>query len=106
MKKLFIFVLVLVCISCFAGCSGKPAGIRSIKEISGYVTEKGYTEEDFQEELSGQDREDIISAWGEPDGMLSGFWGDVWYLSDQSNKQIIVYYDSGGNVENIRIADR
>lgn len=108
MKKFVIFVSAFVCILCLVSCSGKSddAGIINIREISGLVTEDGYTEDDFQEELFGQYREDIIGVWGEPDGMLSGFWGDIWHLSDESNKQMIIYYDKDGMVEDIRIAER
>lgn len=107
MKKLIITAM-FVCILLLSSCSTKSdsADVLDIAEISGLVTEKGYTEEDFQDELLGKNRDSIINAWGEPDGMLSGFWGDIWLLSDESDKQIILYYDQDGIIENIRIAER
>lgn len=106
MRKIFLFVSVFICALCLAGCSKKSDSddILTLKEINGLVTEKGYTENDCLEELSGRHEKEMAAAWGEPDGMLSGFWGDIWYLSD--DKQIIVYYDKDGAVENIRIAER
>ena len=32
------------------------------------------------------------AAWGEPDGMLSGLFGDIYTLD--SGRQIVVYYDT------------
>ena len=108
MKKLLAAAAILACLFGLTSCSRKSgiADITSIVGISGLVTEKGFAKEDFQDELLGQHRDDVIHAWGEPDGMLSGFWGDIWHLSDESNKQIILYYDKDGIVENIRIAER
>lgn len=107
MKKLIITAM-FVCILLLSSCSTESdsVDVLDIAEISGLVTEKGYTEEDFQDELLGKNRDSIINAWGEPDGMLSGFWGDIWLLSDESDKQIILYYDQDGIIENIRIAER
>lgn len=42
--------------------------------------------------LLGLPRQDILDAWGEPDGMLSGFFGDVYALEEGG--QVIVYYDT------------
>lgn len=108
MKKLLIFVSIFIFTLCVTSCSNKSgtADILGIAEISELITEKGYTEEDFQEELSGQHRDNIIHVWGEPDGMLSGFWGDIWHLSDENNQKIILYYDKDGVVENVRIAEK
>ena len=107
MKKFILLLLLVTCGLGLTSCSSKAdeADIVDIMEISGLVTEKGYTEEDFQEELLGKDRNSIMTVWGEPDGFLSGFWGDIWHLSDESSKQIILYYDEDGIVENIRIAE-
>ena len=42
--------------------------------------------------LLGRERQEILRAWGEPDGMLSGFFGDVYHLDGAS--RVIVYYDT------------
>ena len=41
--------------------------------------------------LLGLPRKDIFNAWGEPDGSLSGFFGDIYQL--ESGMCITVYYD-------------
>ena len=108
MKKIILFLLLLTCGLGLAGCLGKSdkADISNIMEISDLVTEKGYTVEDFQDNLSGRTRDDILIAWGDPDGSLFGLFGDVWYLSDERNKQIVVYYDKDGVVEHILLKER
>lgn len=106
MKKA-IAGLVAVCLLCLTACSNQEdAGLMSLQTVSGLVSEKGYTEEYFEEKLSGQFWEDLIDLWGEPDKMLSGFWGDIWFLDDKTNQQIILYYDENGAVENVRLVER
>ena len=42
--------------------------------------------------LLGLPREDVLRAWGEPDGCLSGLFGDIYTL--ESGARITVYYDT------------
>lgn len=105
MKKPVIFISAFFPALCLAGCSGK-ADIPDMATINGLVTEKGYTEEDILKELSGQSNVSLAEAWGTPDCMLFGLWGDIWDLGDNSGKYITVYYDSGGVVESIIIAEK
>lgn len=42
--------------------------------------------------LLDRERREILRAWGEPDGMLSGFFGDVCRLDGGGH--VIVYYDT------------
>ena len=35
--------------------------------------------------------------------MLSGFWGDMWYLDDKDDMRITLYYDNEGYVMGVRI---
>lgn len=105
MKKIALFVPALILALCVTGCSGKSGSIPDIATISGLVTEKGYTEEDILKELSGQSNASLAEAWGAPDGMLSGFWGDIWNLSEYTGRHIIVYYDSDGVVDYVIIAE-
>ncbi len=106
MKKLILCLSMFICILCWPGSSEKPDSnsLTAIREINSLAKEKRDTEQDFLEELSGRHEKELVAAWGKPDGMLSGFWGDVWYLDD--HKEIIVYYDRDGAVENIRITER
>lgn len=107
MKKIAVFIPALILVLCLAGCSGKSAAdIPDIATISGFITEKGCTEEDILKELSGQSNVSLAEAWGAPDGMLSGFWGDIWDLSEYTGRHIIVYYNSDGAVDNVIIAEK
>ena len=104
MKKLIALVLALVCVVGLVGC--KPDGatdLIELGEVSAFVSEKGYTAEDFKEKLTGQYYEDIIHSWGEADIQFSGFWGHSWYLDDNNDKYISLYYDENGYVEAINI---
>ena len=78
--------------------------------VSDTVMEKSdilnYTQEQLEEKLIGLSDKDMYNSWGEPDGFLSGFWGDIWYLGDDASEQIILYYDENGIIENIRISFR
>jgi len=58
--------------------------------------------EDFDVGLIGLPRERLTDAWGDSDGMLSGFWGDIWEVNGLG--KVIVYYDQDGDIEHIKIA--
>ena len=76
--SILILAVAVVAIIKFTGFANKPDGstdTMELNEVSGYVLEKGYTQEQIEEKLKGEFRNDIIASWGEPDGMLSGFWG-------------------------------
>ena len=108
MKKIFTAALVIICVLGLIGCASRPEGatdLIELGEVSAFVSEKGYTGEDFKNELVGQFNEDIIHSWGEPDGKLSGFWGDRWYLDDDKTRFITLYYDEKGYVKEIVVGD-
>ena len=65
-----------------------------------------YSQEEMEAKLKGEHRDNIITSWGEPDGYLSGFWGEVWFLDDAKDKKITLYYDADGCVENVSIGSR
>ena len=52
-------------------------------------------------DLIGYDRDQLREIWGEPDSMLSGFWGDRWAVDDGTN--MIVYYAADGKIEYAKI---
>ena len=56
------------------------------------------------EQIEGLPRDSIIEKWGKPDGMLSGFYGDIWELTD--DKRIIVYYSAESTVEQIKFSQK
>lgn len=100
--KRWMLALFLALVFLLAGC--KPDGtadLMELDEVSALVSEKGFTGEDFKEKLSGQFHADVVRSWGEPDGHLSGFWGDIWTLGDGDSRYIILYYDEEGYVEDV-----
>ena len=101
-----VVAIAIIAVIRFRDFGSRPegaAGTVVLCEVSGHVTEKGYTQEEIEEKLKGELRDNILVSWGEPDGMLSGVWGDIWILDAEKDKKIILYYDTEGYVENVRI---
>lgn len=77
-----------------------------LDEVSNLVFNEGYGETEVLEMVDGVYYKDIAAEWGEPNGGLSGFWGDIWLINDSGmKKQIIVYYNSDGFAEHVIIDD-
>lgn len=108
MKKAAVWLTILACVLSLAGCSGKQenADILDFPTICGLITEKGCTEEECLARVAGQHRDAMVSAWGEPDGMLFGLFGDIWDLRDEGHRILILYYDQDGIVEAVRITGK
>lgn len=51
----------------------------------------------FNECCSGMSYTTVHMLLGEPSGGLSGFWGDIYF--DSNDEAVIIYYDSNGNVD-------
>ncbi len=52
------------------------------------------------QQLLGYKHTQLREVWGEPDGSLSGLWGDIWETKNAYN--LFVYYDSNGIVEHVK----
>ena len=52
--------------------------------------------------LKDRPEREISDHWGEPDGMLSGFYGDIYVYND---KQIVIYYDGDSRVTDVLVSD-
>ncbi len=63
-----------------------------------YLEEKG--EAFATEHLEGYLHTQLAEVWGQPQGQLFGFWGDIWQVNDAA---IIAYYDSDGAVTHIKL---
>ena len=72
-----------------------------LKEVSDLVLEKGYDSEDIKELLEGIPQKKMHAKWGNPDGHLSGFWGEIWFLNEEKDGRITLYYDEDGKVEDV-----
>ena len=58
--------------------------------------------EDFVlSQIEGLEREKLIAKWGDPDGTPSGFYGDIWAMTE--NEKIVVYYSADSVVEHIKL---
>ncbi len=87
MIKRVLFTAALLLCLLPAGCGhSENAGFPTPEEIL------SMNQAEAEEALQGRPREDILSAWGEPDGSLSGLFGDIYRLEDSS---IILYYNVG-----------
>ncbi len=53
------------------------------------------------DQLKGYKNTQLMEVWGKPDGHLFGFWGDIWETNNTYN--LIVYYDSNGIVEHVKV---
>ncbi len=94
-----------VCFLLFSAC-GTGQQLVSLQEVSQLVLEQGYTAGQILERLQGASTEQLQKQWGEPDGVLSGMWGDIWRLGEQEERIIIVYYDAEGLAETVIIQER
>ncbi len=103
MKKIIVACLVLVlCVGLwFFGYYNRKSNdnIPSKELMVTYCQEKG--ENYATEQIEGYKNTQLMEVWGEPDGHLSGFWGDIWETNSTYN--LIVYYDSDGIVEHVKV---
>ena len=68
------------------------------------VEKKNDSVENFSKLIRGTHQDEIHRIFGDPSGMLSGFWGDVYRLDNGT--KIIIYYDENGEVEHIKVTDK
>ncbi|MBR5410930.1 MAG: hypothetical protein IK104_09680 [Clostridia bacterium] len=59
--------------------------------------------EEATKALKDKTEKEINDNWGEPDGMLSGFYGDIY---DYNGKRIVIYYDADSKVTDVLISDK
>ncbi len=84
-----ILILALACVLLLTGC--KSGKIFQLNEVDALISEKGYGKEEFTQALAGRSRADIVDAWGEPNGRLSGMYGDIWMTGEEL--WVVLYYD-------------
>ena len=60
-------------------------------------------EEFVLSQFKGCTREKLVHKWGTPEGVLSGFYGDIWVITE--NEAIIVYYSADSTVEHIKLQE-
>ena len=98
------FPLLVVAAAVIADWHGN-LGVRSMYDIPSKESvvaafgEGAYTVD--SNDLIGYNRDQLRKIWGEPDSMLSGFWGDRWAVDDDTN--VIIYYAADGKIEYVKI---
>ena len=103
-KRFIVIVCVVMAVAIGAILGHRFMSIKSIvqlKEISGLVLEKGSAFCDIEEMLEGIPQKKIHAKWGNPDGHLSGFWGEIWFLNKEKEGRITLYYDEDGKVDDV-----
>ena len=127
MKQIIISVIILLVVGLLTACSVKkpdspiytePASTQapSLQEVQtdtdlivtptdtpgGYKTSDGYDALFYdymnnQEKIIGMNYKEIYKVYGEPSGMLSGFWGDIY--RNNEGEELILYYS--GETESV-----
>lgn len=93
MKKIIILcVAVLALFVALIGCD-KISDTRIMLDDIGALSDK----------VTGITQNEVHELLGSPAGKLSGFWGDMYYNSD--DQAVIIYYDADGKVELVKIAE-
>ena len=106
-KVLFVLAIILVAALCasawYYGYYNRKSNdnIPSKELMVSYYQNKGA---DYAtEQLQGYRNTQLMEVWGEPDSFLSGMWGDIWETNN--TYYIIVYYDSNGVVEHVKVTN-
>ena len=107
-KALFVLAIIMIAVLCtsawFYGYYNRKSNdnIPSKELIVSYYQNKGA---DYAaEQLQGYKNTQLMEVWGEPDSCLSGMWGDIWETNN--TYYLIVYYDSNGVVEYVKVMNK
>ena len=94
MKNKPILLLVILTLAVMlSSCAGAFPKMEKIAALSA---------EEAAKALKNKTEKEIRDNWGEPDGMLSGFYGDIY---EYSGKTIVIYYDADSRVTDVLISD-
>ena len=66
--------------------ANRASGLPALRAVPGLGQEQA------ESALLGRSRQEVLAAWGDPDGTLSGLFGDIYTLD--SGDLVIVYYDT------------
>ena len=95
MKKRTVFLIVsAMIVMILSSCAASFPKKESIVALSG---------EEATEVLKDKTQKEIDDHWGKPDGVLSGFYGDIYEYND---KQIVIYYDGDSKVTDVLVFDK
>ena len=75
--------------------------IPNIKLVSLQLQLDKKNEEFVLNQFKGCTRGELVQKWGNPDGSLFGFYGDIWSITE--NESLVVYYSAESTVEHIKL---
>ena len=87
-KKIILCVAVLALFVALIGCD-KTSDTQKLLDDIGALSDK----------VTGITQNEVHELLGSPAGKLSGFWGDMYYNSD--DQAVIIYYDADGKVKTV-----
>ena len=91
-KKIILCVAVLTLFVALIGCN-KTSETQKLLDDIGALSDK----------VTGITQNEVHELLGSPAGKLSGFWGDMYYNSNE--QAVIIYYDANGEVELVKMAE-
>ncbi len=84
-KRSITVLAVILALSISTGLLYQRFSVLSLSSVS------RMQEKEVSERLFNRKRVSRLEKWGEPDGVLSGFYGDIWIVDEE--RQLVVYYD-------------
>lgn len=97
MKLLSILIAFLLIIT-LSGCTKVETSTVDLTQIA------SMSEAALETHLIGTSRDTIREAWGTPDEEIAAASADVYKIPD-STKQLILYYDQDGNLQDIKLLE-
>ena len=90
---LFVFAFVIIAVLLSSCAASFPTKAKAVT----------LTSEKAAELLKNKTEKEIHDNWGQPDGMLSGFYGDIY---EYNGKSIVIYYDADSKVTDVLVSDQ
>lgn len=104
-KKLLIGFLSLVLVIALAvtGWLWAYHHRKSNDNLPSLISLSQMEESEIPEVLAGYHQTQLAEVWGEPQGTLSGMYGEIWELDAENETYLIVYYTPKGIVETAKL---
>lgn len=94
LKKISIILVLIMLAVMISSCAASMPEKERIAAM---------TAKEAKEALKDRSRREICDKWGEPDGTLSGFYGDIYVCS---GRKIVIYYDGDSKITDVLISDK
>ena len=92
-KKTSVLIALVMVVIILSSCAASFPKKEIIAALSG---------EKAADALKDRTKKEINDNWGKPDGILSGFYGDIY---EYNSKQIVIYYDGDSSVTDVLVFD-